>query len=412
MCTALVEAGRAREATVLLALLERQAITADLLIRQLLLDARVCFVAGAARPETAARLLDDRGLRATFSSATEARARAIASAASARAADDLQLADAADELAAWMLAQHAQHAAPLRRRAPVTLALILANVAVFATVLGLGLGDDDLGLARAGGLFRPAVLAGEWWRLVSATFLHADVFHLGVNMYGLFLLGRLTEDLLGGARLFVVYACAGLGGGLASMWADRGLSVGASGSLMGLLGALIVIALARRQVVQRAAHRAFLGGLLLMVVLQVFIGLEVPMIDGAAHAGGFVAGAVATLGLAPGRALRVRALVPVAVAMAVAFAAAGALAATRPLQRTLLSLPMAVREVHGVSLTVPRSWRADDHGVLVDPHLGVELTVTREGDAITLASPSSSDPRVRPLLGLIAGSAHPASQTP
>ena len=104
---------------------------------------------------------------------------------------------------------------PAHRRPRVTLALVVVIVAAAAPSRP-GRPAAALALIRAGALFRPAVDAGEWWRVFTAMFLHGDWVHLGFNMYALFMLGRFCEDVLGPLRFFVVYVAGGLAGGVAS----------------------------------------------------------------------------------------------------------------------------------------------------------------------------------------------------
>jgi membrane associated rhomboid family serine protease len=268
--------------------------------------------------------------------------------------------------------------------------------------------DNELELARVGALFRPAVLAGEWWRLFTAMFLHVGLLHIGANMYGMYLLGRATEEVLSWPRLVLIYAMSGLGGGLASLWADPGLAVGASGAIMGLLAALTVIVFVRRHQFHPVARRVLLGNLAFLAVLQAFIGWQVPMIDSAAHAGGFVAGLFATAGLVPARNLgraAQRALAALAIAVIAVFAVAAIACARRSLSDTLLSLSTAPMVSDGVRIELPRDWRRDASGLIVDRHLGIELRVRREGARVIVTSPQADDPQVRPLLERISKTA-------
>ena len=155
-----------------------------------------------------------------------------------------------------------------------------------------------------------------------------------------------------------------------------------------------------------------LGNLLFLGALQAFLGWQIPMIDSAAHAGGFVAGLLATVGLVPARNLSrtaERVLAVLAVAIVGVFAYATIDCARRPLVDTLLSLPTAPIVSDGVKLEVPRDWHLDSSGLIVDRHLGIELRVHREGAKIIVTSPQADDPRVRPLLERISKSATPSS---
>jgi membrane associated rhomboid family serine protease len=415
IASALAAEGRLRDAASLLVLLESQAAGRNLAAQPLLLSTRLAFVAGAGLRTELEALLTQDSIAAETPAVERERLRTVAATASL---PDPDVAAVARELAARLLELGQRSSAPMRRRAPLTLALVAANLAVAAAITALGLGKDELGLARAGALFRPAVISGEWWRLLTAMFLHAGALHLGANIYGLYLLGRATEEILSWPRLLLVYALAGLGGGLASLWADRGLSVGASGAIMGLLASLTVIVFARRHQFHPVARRMLLGNLLFLGALQAFLGWQIPMIDSAAHAGGFVAGLLATAGLMPGRELSAgarRALIGVAALLLLAFVAAGILTLRRTLPDTLLRLPTAPVTVGGVRVRVPQSWVQERPGLLVDRYLGIELRVELGNgpDArITLHSPQADDPRVRPLLERISSEARPASTLP
>jgi rhomboid protease GluP len=128
----------------------------------------------------------------------------------------------------------------------VTNFLITINVLVFCAELvwRLGLGHQGMSFLHLGGLFAPKVLAGEWWRLVTANFLHLGIVHLGLNMFGLLYLGKFVEQRLGTFRFSLAYAIAGIGSMLAITYVDTKwlttptVTVGASGAIMGLLGTM------------------------------------------------------------------------------------------------------------------------------------------------------------------------------
>ena len=236
-------------------------------------------------------------------------------------------------------------AGPPRRALPVaTIALAVANVAAYAA-LALwsharpGVGFEAM-LVRGGALFRPAITAGEWWRLCTAPFLHAGWVHLAVNVWGLWMLGRFVEGAFGPARFLAVYLAAALLASTASASLGAGaISVGASGAVLGLLGALASTLVLRRGAWPERWRRALLGALLLLAATQIALGFAVPSVDNAAHIGGLVGGAAAGLLLAPGGVVRA---VWVArggsAAFVVANLLAAALATSTPLDVTLLRL--------------------------------------------------------------------------
>jgi rhomboid protease GluP len=166
---------------------------------------------------------------------------------------------------------------------------------VFVVVLLL-VGTGEQALIRAGALYRPAVLEGQWWRILTALFLHAGPLHLLVNMYALHLLGRLAETMFGSVRFLIVYLAGGIVGGISSTLLSSGtLSVGASGAIMALLGGAIAALLRGTGNWPPTWRRSLLMNLSLLAVLQVIIGIAVPAIDNAAHLGGLVGGALVAL---------------------------------------------------------------------------------------------------------------------
>jgi membrane associated rhomboid family serine protease len=247
------------------------------------------------------------------------------------------------------------------RRLPVTLGLIAACTAAFLAVLALfGSTGDPGGLARAGANVKTWVLEhGQLWRLPSSLFLHVGFVHLALNMYGLWVLGKLVEQTHGPVRMFVIYMLAGLAGAFASAWfGGPGLSAGASGAVLGLLGALIAELGLHRQAYPRRWRSALLAPLVFVAAAQVVIGFFYPAIDQWAHVAGLVAGAVGGAALsrqpawgksAPVRAVAV--LLALAGAASLGYSAYGI--ATVRHGEVLASAPRVVRTLGGLQLTVP-----------------------------------------------------------
>jgi membrane associated rhomboid family serine protease len=183
----------------------------------------------------------------------------------------------------------------LGRHGPATTALIAINVAVFVLEVltgatGLLGGGSNQMLIRLGALY-PARIAilHEYWRFLTATFLHAGLLHIGFNMYALYLFGYTLEAALGTPKFLAVYLVSGV---LASVttfvFSDPNtLGVGASGAIFGLLGAFVAYNLRRRE---SPAGRAGLQLAIWLIGLNLIIGLVVPNIDLYAHLGGLVAG--------------------------------------------------------------------------------------------------------------------------
>jgi membrane associated rhomboid family serine protease len=179
----------------------------------------------------------------------------------------------------------------------VSIALIGLNLAVF--VLGLLVGQVELRLrfANVAGplLLEPGdlagVAAGEYYRLVTAAFLHAGLLHLAMNMFALASLGPVLESALGRVRFLALYLLSALGGSTLSFLVaeQTTFGVGASGAIFGLFGAFYVVA--RR-----------LGGdtrsILTLLVVNLVITFAIPIIDWRAHLGGLVTGALVASALA------------------------------------------------------------------------------------------------------------------
>ena len=140
---------------------------------------------------------------------------------------------------------------------------------------------------------------GEYWRLLTATFLHASLPHLLLNGWALYLFGPLIERLYGGWRYLVIYLIAGLGGSIASFAFGAEVSVGASGAIFGLIGAMAVYYWLHRRLTG-AQGRVQLTNALFMVVLNLGFGIsQAQIIDNWGHIGGLVFGSVAGLVLVP-----------------------------------------------------------------------------------------------------------------
>ena len=163
-----------------------------------------------------------------------------------------------------------------------------------------GGGLDQLTLICCGAKDRELIVgAGEWWRLISAGFLHAHVVHLAVNLYALVALGPTVERLWGTRRFLIIYVAAVAAGNLASVQLTDAVSVGASGGIFGLFGAVVIFSTIHRQYIRPTARGRLLGNLFMIGLVNVALGISLPFIDNAAHAGGFVAGAIAALVLRP-----------------------------------------------------------------------------------------------------------------
>jgi membrane associated rhomboid family serine protease len=185
--------------------------------------------------------------------------------------------------------QRVYTAASLVTRPFVTYALIAINVVVY--VLDLGSTSDvqtgQQSLADRGVLFGPAVAAGDWWRPITAGFLHANIIHIGFNMFLLFQLGRLLEPALNRISFATLYFTALLGGSFLVLVLDPNeATLGASGAVFGLMGAAFV-GLRSRGIDPFSTQ---IGSL---IILNLVFTFAIPNISIGGHIGGLVAGAAA-----------------------------------------------------------------------------------------------------------------------
>ena len=181
-------------------------------------------------------------------------------------------------------------------RAVVTPALVAINVAVFVVMLAMGVAlfggrpDDYL---RFGANFGPLTTGGEWWRLLTCTFVHAGILHLAFNMWALWDSGQLTERLFGSLWFAAIYLFAGVAGSLASMlWQAQAVSVGASGAIFGVFGALLAYLVRERGSIPPAMTNRLRISTSIFVTYSLFYGFAASGIDNAAHLGGLAAGFV------------------------------------------------------------------------------------------------------------------------
>lgn len=170
------------------------------------------------------------------------------------------------------------------RRFPATFGLIAFTVLVFVAQVLVG-GDTVLSY---GAKVNAALAAGEVWRLITPVFLHANLLHIGVNMYSLWAIGPAVERFFGQARFLTVYLLSGISGVLLSLVMSPNPSVGASGAIFGLLGALATFLYLHRATFGQLG-RAQLRQLVFVALINLGLGLT-PGIDNWGHVGGLVAG--------------------------------------------------------------------------------------------------------------------------
>jgi len=176
---------------------------------------------------------------------------------------------------------------------------LFAATALFCIKLGLGSGFggiDGRVLYAFGAKVGLQYMDGQWWRLVTAGFLHGDGLHILMNSWVLFDLGAQVEAVYGASRMWVIYFVSSVAGFYASAWWNPGISIGASAGLCGLIGAMIALGVRHKN----PAGQAIRGMYVRWAVYTLILGLLIQRIDNAAHMGGLAAGfAVAYLAETP-----------------------------------------------------------------------------------------------------------------
>lgn len=185
---------------------------------------------------------------------------------------------------------------------PVLL-LVIANLAMYVIVGmsgGSWLNIQPAVLAHWGANQGALTIGHEWWRLVTSMFLHGGLVHLVVNMLSLLYLGRVAHFRFGPGAFFLSYFVSGIAGSLLSLAVNANrVSIGASGAIFGLAGALFASTFTRNPGLQEANKR-FRTELLKVLGFNLVFGALSPGIDNAAHVGGLIGGVLTGAALAAG----------------------------------------------------------------------------------------------------------------
>ncbi len=172
----------------------------------------------------------------------------------------------------------------------ITYVLLAINIIMFLLTL-FNISFSNRNLFDLLAINTDIVKYNQWYRLLTGTFLHADIMHLLFNGYALYIIGSQMEQFLGKKKFIIVYLLSAIVGSLFSTVITAGWSVGASGAIFGLLGSMLYFGY---------HYRLFLGNVLKtqiipVIIINLAIGLFVPNIDIAAHFGGLIAGVLSTM---------------------------------------------------------------------------------------------------------------------
>ena len=174
----------------------------------------------------------------------------------------------------------------------ITLGLITINIIVFliSAYLSKSIVDININvLYRMGAKFNESIINdGQYWRLITSNFLHGGIVHIAVNMYSLYYAGNQVSKIYGNKKYLIIYILSALSTSALSMLNSNSLSVGASGAIFGLLGAMAAAAFKERS----RTGKNYLINLVSVIATNLIIGFMLPNIDNLGHLGGLIAGAL------------------------------------------------------------------------------------------------------------------------
>ena len=170
--------------------------------------------------------------------------------------------------------------------------MIALNVVIYLVTVAQGAGINSPGgsLFFDWVLFGPAIADGGWWRLLTSAFLHGSLIHIAMNMFVLYVVGSAVERYLGSLRYLGVYLVSGLAGSAGALLVNpTQVTVGASGAIWGVFGALFII--------EYRETGSLAGQAMSLIVINLVLTFTIPNISWGGHVGGLVGGTLATLAL-------------------------------------------------------------------------------------------------------------------
>lgn len=172
----------------------------------------------------------------------------------------------------------------------LTLFIIAINIIMFLItqfeIYSTGKAANEI-LISLGAKYNPLIENGQVWRLITCAFLHSGIIHIGCNMYSLYIIGPQINQIYGAKKYFVIYIISCITSSLLSyLMSPYSISVGASGGIFGLMGALVAFAIIERHKIEKK----YLSSLLQIIIINLFIGLSIKNIDNFGHIGGLLGG--------------------------------------------------------------------------------------------------------------------------
>ena len=174
----------------------------------------------------------------------------------------------------------------------VTMSIIAINIILYIITAIMSKNIFDINayvLLYMGGNYGALVSHGQVWRLLTCAFLHGGIIHIFCNMYALYALGPQIEILFGRGKYIIIYFLSAIGGSLLSYkFSPSSLSIGASGAIFGLFGAMVVFVLKYKDKIPKKVLNNLFG----VIILNLLIGFNLQGIDNFAHIGGLLVGAL------------------------------------------------------------------------------------------------------------------------
>lgn len=197
------------------------------------------------------------------------------------------------------IARHQRHQAPHEPFPVVSFSILILCALVFAAMWVVGKGDITAVASTFGDKENARIYAGEWWRFVTAMFLHGSVVHLVVNGLSLYWLGWSLEKIYGSRKYLFIYLFAGIVSFIVSFMRSPAPSLGASGAIFGLIGAGLIFPIRFRSLIPDQVRSNILSQLLTTAVINLAIGFQIPRVDNWAHIGGMAGGGIMALFFIP-----------------------------------------------------------------------------------------------------------------
>ena len=176
----------------------------------------------------------------------------------------------------------------------MTLLIIFINVMIFLLMVLSGvdmINPSAQSIHHFGGNFGPSVSSGEYWRLISANYIHIGIIHLLFNMWCLYAIGMELEALVGRIGFILLYTCSGVAGSLASFYFNyNSVGAGASGAIFGIAGAFTLFTLLNNEKNSISSFSGSYNPMIMFIFYNIIYGFIVPGIDNAAHLGGLAMG--------------------------------------------------------------------------------------------------------------------------